>query len=483
MDCRHVLCLYPHFDDPALWPALGLDYVATAAKQVAQDVELVDLRYVQDYREYIRPDTDAIAVSFNWPRHFDFVTKIINHIPRTDLLVVGGRVASFECERILEDCPNVDVIVRGEGEATIQDLLKAEGLHQVDGVSYRANGRVVHRPNREMLPIGKIGPPDRSLRVKPYAFVVDGVDPGVRLDTMLTSRGCPYKCKFCTFDTNPLGQKRTWAARDPEDVVDEIESMDADVIFFNDDNFMFDARRVERICDLLIARGIKKAYGGETRIDCTKHPEVLAKMYQAGFRMLGVGVEAIDDDTLQEMNRGYTVKDVEEAFAVLREVGILTVGFYIAGWFGQTREDIVKIADFSHECGIDFVCPSIIRYEPYSGMDELLAKYPNYHVSESRQVYSDELSAVEIQGATREMKARFYTPRQYAQILRKAWRGGLFHPKWDERWWQHPLWSAKWATFLPRVMFRKLKKVTGRARKKRPGLMDGRATLYGALPP
>jgi len=483
MDCRHLLCLYPQFDDPPVWPALGLGYVATAAKQVAQDVELVDLRYVQDYREYIRPDTDAIAVSFNWPRYYEFVCNVITHIPKTDLLVLGGRVATDHCEQVLRDCPNVDVIVRGEGEATIQDLLRAESLEQVEGVSYRANGKVVHRPNRELAPIGAIRWPDRSLRVKPYAFLVDGVDSGVKFDTILTSRGCPYKCKFCSFDTNPLGQKRTWAARDPEDVADEIQSMEADVIFFNDDNFMFDARRVERICDLLIARGVKKIYGGQTRIDCARHPQVLAKMHQAGFRLLGVGVEAIDDESLKEMNRGYELKDVLQAFEVLREVGILTIGFYIAGWFGHTREYMLDIADFSRRCGMDFVCLSIMRYEPYSGLDEMLAKYANYHISESRQIYSDELSSADIQGITRQIKSSFYTPRQYAQILWKAWRGGLFHPKWNERWWQHPLWSAKWATFLPRVIFRKLKKASGRARKKRRGLMDGRATLYGVAPP
>ncbi len=479
MHARHLLCLYPHFDDPAVWPPLGLEYVATAAKQVTERVDLVDLRYVHDYREYLRDDTDAIALSFNWPKYYPYLCDLIHHVPKRGMLILGGRSATDYAERLLMDCPEIDVIVRGEGEAAIRDVLQAERLDRVDGISYRANGRVVHRPSRELLPVGDIPVPDRTLRVTPYAFLVDGVDSGVRFDTILTSRGCPYKCKFCSFDTNPLGQKRRWAARTPEDVVDEIAGMDADIIFWNDDNFMFDPDRVARICDLLIQRGVKKVYGGETRIDCAKRPDVLQKMYDAGFRMLGLGVEAVDDDSLKAMNRGYRVEDVVEAFEVLRQFDILTVAFYIAGWFGHSRRYMLDIADFSRARGIDFVCLSIMRYDPYSGLDEMLEAYPNYHRNESGQIYSDELSCRDIQGITRQIKADFYTPRQYLKILGRAWRGGLFHPKWNTRWYHHPWWTLQWSLFLPRVLLKKLNKAAGRSRKKKAGPFPLPATFYG----
>ncbi|MDP3790875.1 MAG: cobalamin-dependent protein, partial [Candidatus Omnitrophota bacterium] len=296
MKYKHALFLYPYIENSTgmcLFPPTGLEYVATSAKGHVGKVTIVDLRYdkmlcdTEKLMDFIRKDIDIICVSVSWNRQVDEVYGLLNLMPDEIPLVVGGYKATEDVEEIFKRCPKVNIIVRGEGEETIKEIAKDEPLEKILGISYRAGGRVIHNKNRPLPDINTITPPDRSLRQYEYSIMSNGMKvTSVTIDTILSSRGCPFSCKFCTFNLNPLGQKRDYASRSAESVVKEIESISAGIILFSDDNFFTEPKRSEEICDLIIARKIKKRFVAQTRIDLAEYPELLEKAVKAGFKML-----------------------------------------------------------------------------------------------------------------------------------------------------------------------------------------------------
>jgi anaerobic magnesium-protoporphyrin IX monomethyl ester cyclase len=228
---RHVLCVYPYrveLSRIVRFPPLGLEIVAAALEPHADAIDVVDLRFERGRTvDFLRPDTDLVCFSVNWDKESDFVREEIRSVPPGVSTVVGGRHASEDPERWLADCPNVDILVRGDGEETIEEIARREPLDRIAGISYRTNGKVVHGPVRLPGPVSDDLFPNRRLRRHVYAVPAESNVGVVALDSVATSRGCPFKCKFCSFDRNPWGARRPWSARSPESVVRELAQMDA----------------------------------------------------------------------------------------------------------------------------------------------------------------------------------------------------------------------------------------------------------------
>ena len=183
--------------------------------------------------------------------------------------------------------------------------------------------------------------PARDLRRRPYYLTSKGVSTGIKIDQVAGSRGCPFNCKFCNFSVNPWGVKRCWAPRTPESIVHEIEQIDADLIIFVDDVFTHQPDRVAEICDLLIAKRIRKHYIVNARLEIAKRPDVIRKMEQAGFIALLIGVESTQDATLKSMGKGFTIAQIRERFAVLRKSKMIINAYFIVGNIGETEEQML----------------------------------------------------------------------------------------------------------------------------------------------
>jgi len=213
-----------------LFPPTGLEYVATSAKGLVDKITILDLRYEIDFcdpdklLDFIRKEIDIICVGIGWDRQFKEIRDLLNLMPDNIPLVVGGYKATEQVEELFQDCPKIDIIVRGEAEETVKEILKETPLEDILGISYRADNKVVHNKNRLLQEVDAIASPDRGLRRNKYRLILNGISlADLTFDTVLGSRGCPFDCKFCTFSLNPLGQKRTYAARSPESVIEEIE--------------------------------------------------------------------------------------------------------------------------------------------------------------------------------------------------------------------------------------------------------------------
>ena len=436
MKYQHALFLYPYIENSismCLFPPTGLEYVATSAKDHVGKVTVVDLRYDKILRDtgklvdFIRARIDILCVSVSWNRQVEEVYSLLNSMPDEIPLVVGGYKATEDVDEIFKRCPKVDIIVRGEGEETIKEIAKDVPLEKILGISYRGGGKVIHNKNRPLPDINTITPPDRRLRQYEYSIMSNGIKvASVNFDTILSSRGCPFNCKFCTFNLNLLGQKRDYASRSAESVVKEIEGTSADIILFSDDNFFTEPKRSEEICDLIIARKIKKRFVAQARIDLAEYPELLKKIVKAGFKMLLLGIESPHDRVLAALNKGFDQATIRKRLSVLRKQPIFCHGYFIYGNIGETEEEMLYISKFSKEIGLDFIAFSKLRVDKYSPLKEIVRNAPGYHLNARGEVYSDRYSHSYLKKIHRRLRFSFYTPLRILKIAVKILRVRCF---------------------------------------------------------
>jgi len=428
---RHALFLNPYIERNAtntmmLFPPVGLEYVATSAKGCVERITLLDLRYETEISDtdklisLISKDVDIICVTIGWDRQFSEICHLLNRMPANIPLVVGGYKATEKVEELFKLCHTIDIIVRGEGEETIRDILNGLNLKDIPGISYRENGKIIHNANRPFPDINTLESPDRSLRHNKYPLSINGIQiANLTFDSVLSARGCPFDCKFCTFSLNPLGQKRNYVCRNVESVVNEIEKLEAGIVLFSDDNLFAIPKRAEEICDLIIKRKIKKRFLAQARIEIAKHPRLLEKMVKAGFKALLIGIESPHNWILNQLNKGFDQDTVRKSFAVLNKFPIFYNGYFIYGNIGETEQEMLYIGKFAKEIGIDAITCNKLRIEKFSPLKKIAEETPGYHVTERGELYSDMFSHAKLKKIGKKIKGTFYTPYRYVKILWK----------------------------------------------------------------
>ena len=427
---RHVLCVYPYrreLNHSGFYPPLGLEFIAATVQPFTERIEIIDLRRDPGRTvDFLRPETDLVCFSVNWNRDTAFLQQEIRSVPEGITVWIGGRHATEDPERWLTECSNVTLVARGDGEEIVEELCRAVPFEKVDGISFRRNGRVQHNRSRELGPPKDDLFPDRQLRRQKYHVGIEDLATGLEIDTIASSRGCPFNCTFCSFSRNPLGAKRGWSARSPESVVNELSRISAPLVGFTDDLFTHDMDRVERICDLILAKGIRKKYIINARLEIAKRPETLRKMEAAGFAALFLGIESTQDRTLRSMRKGFNTATIREHFKVLRDTSMFLHGYFIIGNIGETEDEMLSIPAFARELGVDTLGLSALRVSPFSGLEELVAKNPGYHVAHNGKIYSDQLSVQKLRKIRRAVYRRYYTTRHFLKLLRKSTRNGTF---------------------------------------------------------
>jgi radical SAM superfamily enzyme YgiQ (UPF0313 family) len=435
---KHALALNPYFGDSAraikgLFPPTGLEYIAASMKGLVGKVTLLDLRYEKAYQDpnvlshFIRNEIDLLCVSIQWESRFDKVCDFVSQLPPEVCTVVGGHKATEEVETLFDRCLNIDMIVRGEGEEIIQQIVRGVPCKDIRGLSYRENGGVVHNEIHPLPDLTRIPFPDRSLRRHDYRLLKDGIRLSRHtFDTVLASRGCPFKCKFCTFSLNPLGQKRNYTERPVESVIEELKTVTADVVLFSDDNFFTNPKRSEQLCELIIENKIKKIFVAQTRIDIAKHPRILEKAEQAGFKIFLIGIESPHDWILKQIDKGITQQQVRDAFGVLTQYDIFLHGYFIYGNIGETEEEMLYIPKFAKEIKIDSISFQKLRIEKFSPLKEVVEQTPGYYYNRiGGSVYSTRHGRRELKQIRNRIRSAFYDLPQILHIIRKVRRIGL----------------------------------------------------------
>ncbi len=433
---KHVLALYPYRDSTAtlgIFPPTGLEYIAASLKDLVGKVTLLDLRYERTYQDpevlskFIRAEIDLVCISIGWGFQFKNVCDFISRLPDEITKVVGGYKATQEVEYLFDRCPNIDMIVRGEGEEIIRQIAVGVPYKDIRGLSYRQNGEIVHNEIHPLPDIKRIPFPDRLLRRHDYYWIQQGIRLSkCTFDTMLTTRGCPYKCKFCTFSLNPLGQKRSYTERPVESVIEELKTVTADFVLFSDDNFFTNPKRSEQLCDLIIENKINKTFVVQARVDVARHRSVLDKAEKAGFKVFLFGVESPHDWILKQLQKGITQQQIRDAFAVLKQYNFYLHGYFIYGNIGETEEEMLYIPKFAKEIKLDSINFHKLRIEKFSPLKQVVEQTPGYHYEYiGGPVYSDRYGLKELKQIRNQIRSEFYDLPQILRIIRKARRIGL----------------------------------------------------------
>jgi radical SAM superfamily enzyme YgiQ (UPF0313 family) len=200
-------------------------------------------------------------------------------------------------------------------------------------------------------------------------------------------------------------------------VVDEIGEISAQVILFSDDNFFVDPQRAEQICDLIIARKIKKRFIAQSRIEIANYPRLLEKIVKAGFKILLLGLESPHDRILAQLNKGFDSNTIRKCFKVLRRYPLYCHGYFIYGNIGETEEEMLSISKFAREIGVDSITFQKLRIERFSPLRELVEQTPGYYITEKGELYSDRYSHADLKKIARKIKFSFYRPFRLLRIF------------------------------------------------------------------
>ena len=335
-------------------PPLGLAYLAAVLETEGIDVQILDFLVAQyspralrrKLAEYQPQIVAATCSTLNYSIA-SRILRVCKNYDSTLVTLIGGPHVSFTARQVVEDAPWIDIVVMGEGEYTLVDLLNslAHGtdLAQVSGIAFRRNGEAVLTSSRPLIKeLDKLPLPARHLLpLSKYRALKAPC-------TVITSRGCPFGCIFCSA---PKMFGRGVRFRSPEAVVDEIEMINREFGFEQvnivDDTFTVNEQHVESICERLMDRRINVKWSVYSRVD-TVTPRMLRLMKQAGCTWVCYGLESGDQKILDRIKKRITVDQARQAVRMAREAGIDVIVSFILGLPGEntrTAQRSVKIAE------------------------------------------------------------------------------------------------------------------------------------------
>lgn len=332
------------------WPPLNLVYLAGHLRQSGFEVEIYDamtkdhtLADIKMKIEAARPDAVLIGAFTPCINSAVETLATVKECSPGILTVLGGVHANFCYEDLLQQNPQIDFIVRGEGEITAVKLLNAlnagQELKEVAGIAYLQAGKVIATPERDFVEnLDDLIPAWDLLDWNDYFYRITGR----KLGLIGSSRGCPHKCKFCS---QHLFWRGTYRERSPESFVAEVEHLHKTygigMFMLADEYTTLNRQRWETILDLLLEKNMDVHFSMETRVnDILRDQDILWKYKAAGFIHIYVGVETVNQKTLDYYGKNLTVEQSEEAIRLLNQAGIVTECSFILGHLDETEESI-----------------------------------------------------------------------------------------------------------------------------------------------
>ncbi len=340
---------------------LGLGYLAAVLEKNQYRVDVIDCQVLkfslEDFRSEIskrQPDIVGVTSSTLTYQTALKLVKIAKETCPKCITVAGGSHVTFWDDHALKECPELDIVVRREGENTVLELVQrieaGKSYSDVLGTTCRKDRKIVRNPDRPYIedldslpfPARHLWPMEKFRELEDILYLA-------------TSRGCVYWCEFCT-TVRMHGRK--YRMRSPKNVVDELESLHKTYgvkkFTFCDDAFTVDQPRTEALCNEILQRGLKIEWNCGTRVDMLTQ-DLLAKMKTAGCVSVWFGVESGTQQVLDAMKKGISPELTMKVLGWVREAGLMPVPNVILGFPGETKESAWKTIKFVEKVSPDAV--------------------------------------------------------------------------------------------------------------------------------
>lgn len=447
---------FPHFGRGMRWQDTGrggtlyypiwLSYAAAVLME-DHEIKLVDApawgwdrNDVLHDIEKFKPDLLVIDSSFPSLNNDIEVAEFIKDHYECKNVLVGPPGSQF-ADRILAS-DGIDIVTRYEYDFTLRELAGAleesDDISHVKGISYVTDGGVQHNPERDMsssedldsIPfVSKVY--KEFLNIRDY-FLGSSLYPEVQI---FTGRGCPFHCTFCSWPQTLMGRK--YRVRSIENVLDELEWIEKNLpevkeVFFEDDTFTVDKKRVRDFCAQYRERDLKITWACNARVGLDY--ETMREMKRANCRLLITGFESGNDEILRNIKKGITVDEMRQFASDARRAGLLVHGDFIIGLPGETHETIENTKRLIKEIKPEILQVSVASPFPGTEFYEwcvengyLLTDDPNEYLDDQGHQKSiikyNDLSEDEITEEVNSiLKDYYFSPSYISLALRQIFR-------------------------------------------------------------
>jgi anaerobic magnesium-protoporphyrin IX monomethyl ester cyclase len=417
---------------------LGLGYLAAVLEQNEYKVDVIDCQAAklsyEDFKSEIgkrQPNIVGVTSTTLTYKSGLQIAKIAKEVCPNCLTIMGGSHVTFWDENALKECPELDVVVRKEGENTLLELVQrleaGKSFHDVIGITCRKDGKIVKNPDRPYIKdLDSLPFPAHNLwpleTLRKYGTIVYPI---------MASRGCVFWCDFCTA-VRMFG--RNYRMRSPKNVVDEIEFLHktygANQFTFYDDAFTVDQDRTAEICHEIIKRKLKIKWDCETRVDMVTK-DLLLKMREAGCIAIWFGVESGSQRVIDAMGKGFSLTQTMNAFQWAKDAGLMTVAGVILGFPGETKESAMETIKLVEKINPDDVGYYIATPYPGTPMYELVKEKGLLKVTDFNKYdtatptfESPEFTMEELREIREQAFHRFYIRPSY--VLHMFSKGGMY---------------------------------------------------------
>ncbi len=424
-----------------LFPPLGLGYLAAVLEKNDFEVKIIDCPVCKmDHNklgiELASFKPDLVGVASMTPTLPSAVksAQTAKEVCPDAKVVMGGPHATFADEQILTEEPTVDIVVRGEGEETLLELAQRSPelnkLQDVKGITFRSKNQIIQTPNRPFIQnLDELPRPAyKKLPIDMYRIH------GKKVLPIMTSRGCPFQCAFCSA-SRIFGAG--YRSRSPENVLAELEWLrdehDAEGISFHDDTLTFSKKRIMDICNGIINRKINLPWGCSTRVDLVTK-EILNKMAQANCNEVCFGVESGCQKILNAVHKQVSPEQNENAIKWAKDAGMFVSVSVIIGYPGETKETVKETLDLIHRVEPDDVW--LCLPTPYPGTElRALVEKLGWKMSDDWTLYNTmnavfenpDLPAEELSKMRKAFYNKFYSPKYVVrQFVKGNLKGNLY---------------------------------------------------------
>ncbi|MFQ5736783.1 MAG: B12-binding domain-containing radical SAM protein [Thermodesulfobacteriota bacterium] len=409
-------------------PRLGTVLLSTILKNNGYEVKsFVESVAEMNLEEVLKADIIGLSTITSTSMRSYEMARLFKKAGKT--VFMGGPHVTYMPDEGLEVC---DFVMRGEADDHILNLVRAlesgKGYEDIPGLSYRKDGKVYHNRNVSLCKdINTLPCPDFKL--------IHGMEElGLKkfsITPVMTSRGCPYDCSFCSV-TGMFGQK--YRFRDKERVIEELENIrreNKNWVFFYDDNFCAHKKRTKELLHTMIEKKLTPNWTAQVRVEIAKDPELLDLMKKSNCHTVYIGLESVNPATLKAYNKKQTVEDITACIKALHKKGIRIHGMFVFGSDLDTTDTIAETVKFAKKNDLDSVQFLILTPLPgtqcYRDLDRegrIITKdwslYDAHHV-----VFEPKLmSYYELQHETVMATKEFYS---IGQIAKRALKLDLFN--------------------------------------------------------